>query len=221
MSHSSAVQLKCGSSAPDAPTKGILAPPSRSTRERIALRIGGMTCAHCPPAIEQAIKSVDGVTSALVNSTSKIATIDYDPTRARVTDFLQAIRSRGYTVGTATTRIPIENMHCSSCIIRVELALQMTPGVVAARASLGPNAVDIEYQPERTDFRHIRASIESAGYKVAEHHIDGSWNQVWTGTTQIRNVKKDGDRLICTTQPGPSPIDGSMGFATVVWEKVK
>jgi len=57
--------------------------------------------------------------------------------------------------------------------------------------------------------------------ETIEHHIDGSWNQVWTGTTQIRNVKKDGGRLIYTTQPGPSPIDGSMGFATVVWEKVK
>jgi len=43
--------------------------------------------------------------------------------------------------------------------------------------------------------------------ETIEHHIDGSWNQVWTGTTQIRNVKKDGDRLIYTTQPGPSPID--------------
>ena len=57
--------------------------------------------------------------------------------------------------------------------------------------------------------------------ETIEHHIDGSWNQVWTGTTQIRNVKKDGDRLIYTTQPGPSPIDGSMGFATLVWEKLK
>ena len=57
--------------------------------------------------------------------------------------------------------------------------------------------------------------------ETIEHHIDGSWNQVWTGTTQIRNVKKDGDRLIYTTQPGLSPIDGSMGFATLVWEKVK
>ena len=57
--------------------------------------------------------------------------------------------------------------------------------------------------------------------ETIEHHIDGSWNQVWTGTTQIRNVKKDGDRLIYTTQPGPSPIDGSLGFATLVWEKVK
>jgi hypothetical protein len=57
--------------------------------------------------------------------------------------------------------------------------------------------------------------------KTIEHHIDLSWNQVWSGTTQVRSVKKDGDRLIYTTRPGPSPIDGSMGFATLVWEKVK
>ena len=56
---------------------------------------------------------------------------------------------------------------------------------------------------------------------IIEHHIDLSWNQVWSGTTQVRDIKKDGDRLIYTTRPAPSPIDGSMGFATLVWEKVK
>jgi Cu+-exporting ATPase len=63
-------------------------------------------------------------------------------------------------------------MHCSSCIIRVELALQLTPGVVSARASLGSNAVDIEYQPEGVDFEAIGKAIESAGYRVAEPRID-------------------------------------------------
>ena len=38
---------------------------------------------------------------------------------------------------------------------------------------------------------------------------------------QVRDIKKDGDRLIYTTRPAPSPIDGSMGFATLIWEKVK
>jgi hypothetical protein len=57
--------------------------------------------------------------------------------------------------------------------------------------------------------------------KTIEHHIDLSWNQAWTGTAQAREVKKEGDRLIYTTRPAPSPIDGSMGFATLVWEKVK
>jgi Cu+-exporting ATPase len=47
----------------------------------------------------------------------------------------------------------------------------MTPGIVSARANLGPNAVDIEYQPEATDFALIRKAIEAAGYRVAETKI--------------------------------------------------
>ena len=131
-----------------------------------------MTCPHCPPAIEKAINSIGGVTSAHVNLAEKIARVAYDPGRAKIADILRAIRSLGYTVGTATARIPIKSMHCSSCIIRIELAVQMTPGVVWARASLGPNAVDVEYQPELVDFQAIRHAIESAGYRVAEPKVE-------------------------------------------------
>lgn len=147
---------------------------SRLVTTSVDLRIGGMTCPHCPPAIEKTIKSIAGVNSAHVNLATKIASVDYDPSRAKVADILRAIRSIGYTVGSATTRIPIKGMHCSSCVVRVELALQMTPGVVSARANLGPNAVDIEYQPEATDFALIRKAIESAGYRVAEPKVEAT-----------------------------------------------
>jgi P-type Cu+ transporter len=144
---------------------------AESTRASLTLRIGGMTCAHCPPTIAKALKAVAGVSVAYVNLATQSATIDYDPSVTILPDILRAIRSSGYSVGTATTRIPITNMYCSSCVIRVELALKTTPGVIAARASLAPNGVDIEYQPERTDFGEIRKSIESAGYRIAEPKI--------------------------------------------------
>ena len=54
-----------------------------------------------------------------------------------------------------------------------------------------------------------------------EHHIDISWNELWTGTTQFRDVKKDGNRLIYTTHPAPNARDGKMSITTLVWEKVK
>jgi len=145
-----------------------------STRQQIDLRIGAMTCAHCPPTIEKALTAIAGVIAAKVNFATKVARIDYDPSRTKITSILQAIRAIGYTVGTATARIPLKNMHCSSCVIRIELALQMTPGVVSAHANLGPNAVDIEYQPEKVDFAAIRQAIESAGYRVAEPKIDAT-----------------------------------------------
>jgi hypothetical protein len=57
--------------------------------------------------------------------------------------------------------------------------------------------------------------------KTVEHHIDISANEIWTGTTQVRDVKRDGDRLIYTTRPAPFVGDGKTSFQTVVWEKVK
>jgi hypothetical protein len=57
--------------------------------------------------------------------------------------------------------------------------------------------------------------------KTIEHHIDLSWNEVWTETMQVRDIKADGDRLIYTTRPAPSPTDGTMGISTLIWEKVK
>src|SRR5450759_379795 len=144
------------------------------TNQQIDLRVGGITCPHCPPTIEKAVSSVAGVTSARVNLANKVARVGYDPSRAKGTDILRATRAVGYSVGTATARIPIKGMHCSSCVIRVELALQMMPGIVSARANLGPNAVDIEYQPEKIDFDAIRKAIASAGYRVAEPKIDAT-----------------------------------------------
>src|SRR5215472_13130203 len=54
-----------------------------------------------------------------------------------------------------------------------------------------------------------------------EHNIDISWNELWTGTTVIRDIKKEGDRLVLTTKPAPFPRDGKMSINTLVWEKVK
>lgn len=134
----------------------------------IELRIGGMDCPHCPANVEEALRKVDGVSVAHVNLTNRSAHVVYDSSRIKVLDLVKAIRSAGYSAGTATMRVHIKNMHCSSCVIRIEFALQTTPGVIAARASAFTNAVDVEYLPERTNFASIRAAIESIGYRVAE-----------------------------------------------------
>ena len=118
--------------------------------------------------LEKALADIDGVAAARVNLSTGMARIDYDPGRAGTEDFVKAIRTVGYTPGTAKMRLSIENMHCASCVTRIEEALKMTPGVVAASASLGPNAAVVEYQPEIVDFEGIRRAIESAGHKVAE-----------------------------------------------------
>jgi hypothetical protein len=58
------------------------------------------------------------------------------------------------------------------------------------------------------------------GTKVV-HHIDLSWNEVWAGTTNIRDVQRDGDRIIYTGRPAPFASDGKMSVASLIWEKMK
>jgi hypothetical protein len=54
-----------------------------------------------------------------------------------------------------------------------------------------------------------------------KHYIDLSRNEVWTGTTQLRSVKRDGERLVYTTPPFHFHTDGKKSINTLVWEKVK
>ena len=58
------------------------------------------------------------------------------------------------------------------------------------------------------------------GNKV-EHHIELSWNEVWTGTTVVREVQREGDRLIYVSRPAPFSGDGKVSVVTLIWEKVK
>jgi Cu+-exporting ATPase len=143
-------------------------PNLSGSRTQIDLRISGMDCPHCPSNVEEALHGIDGVSQARVNLANQSAHVVYDASRVKILDLVKAIRTAGYSAGTALMRVRIKNMHCSSCVIRIELALQTTPGVIAARANSFSNAVDIEYVPEQTNFTSIRDAIESIGYHIVE-----------------------------------------------------
>lgn len=56
---------------------------------------------------------------------------------------------------------------------------------------------------------------------TVEHHIDIAGNETRVGTTEIRAIKREGDRLIYTTKPQPFSSDGKISVITLVWEKLK
>jgi lipocalin-like protein len=57
--------------------------------------------------------------------------------------------------------------------------------------------------------------------KTVTHHVDISWNENWTGTNQVRNVRLEGGKLYITTNPQPSGLDGRVVVVELVWEKIK
>jgi hypothetical protein len=57
--------------------------------------------------------------------------------------------------------------------------------------------------------------------KTVQHHIDISWNEVWTGTTVVRDLKREGDKLVYSSPAAPFSSDGRMSVVTLIWEKVQ
>jgi hypothetical protein len=57
--------------------------------------------------------------------------------------------------------------------------------------------------------------------KTVTHHVEISWNELWTGTDQIRNARIEGRRLILSTDPFTDPADGKQIAAVLVWERIE
>jgi Cu+-exporting ATPase len=66
--------------------------------ERVDLPVSGMTCASCARTIERTLASTAGVERARVNLATNTATVEYQPSRVQVADFIAAIEDLGYGV---------------------------------------------------------------------------------------------------------------------------
>ena len=89
-----------------------------------------------------------------------------------------------------------------------------------------PKPDGVEKMTDQERVALYRSLVAYAGtYKfdgqTMEHYVDISWNEMWTGTTQFRDVKRDGERLSISTRPAPNARDGRIAVTTLVWEKVK
>ena len=51
------------------------------------------------------------------------------------------------------------------------------------------------------------------------HTLDGSWNELWTGTQQTRFLNFDSGNLIYTTPETIDPMDGKLCTYKVTFER--
>ena len=91
--------------------------------DRIDLPVGGMTCAACARSIERTLAATPGVARASVNLATETATVEYDPARARVRDFIGAIQDLGYSVPENAARPPAEQLYLRRLIVAACFAL--------------------------------------------------------------------------------------------------
>jgi len=69
---------------------------------------------------------------------------------------------------TTTVSLIVENMQCGSCMGTIERALQATPGVAAARASLTAKRVSVTFDNRATEPQKLIDALDRTGYRAAE-----------------------------------------------------
>ena len=67
------------------------------TKETII--VGGMSCEHCKTAVENAVKSLRGVSKAEVDLAAGELTVEYDETKTSHLDIEETIVEEGFTIG--------------------------------------------------------------------------------------------------------------------------
>ncbi len=117
-------------------------------------------------AVEAALRNVAGVRTVKTTLATGIVALEYDPGRVDLETLFGAVRSAGYRVGGAQTRIGIENLRCASCVGFIEAELRTTPGVLNATVNIGTQEATIEYLPEKTTLAQLKQAIETWGYKA-------------------------------------------------------
>lgn len=70
--------------------------------------------------------------------------------------------------GTETIVLNLSGMHCTSCAVNIDLALEELPGVIGSRTNYPKSQTRVDFDPEKIKMKQIVAEIEKLGYKVTK-----------------------------------------------------
>lgn len=62
------------------------------------LKVDGMSCEHCVRAVKQAVGTLPGIGSVLVDLKAKTVTVEHDPEKAPLQKIRAEIEDQGYDV---------------------------------------------------------------------------------------------------------------------------
>jgi hypothetical protein len=100
------------------------------------------------------------------------------------------------------------------CRMSAILVKESRPGPAASVAS-DPESIEL--------YRGMIAyagSYSVDGFTITEH-IQTSWNQAWTGTSQVSQFRIDGTSLYVRAAPGKSPMTGRQSATVFIWTRVR
>ena len=152
-------------------------------------RIKGMHCAACAAGIENDLKKLPGIQSAAVNIATEKAVVEYDAAILKEKDLQQTVEKAGFQVVFNETTMGLIGMHCASCAITIEKALQESAGVVYAAVNLANERVRVVYNPELITEYGLKKVVEKAGFQAVVRGGAAADTERLARLKEARNLK--------------------------------
>ncbi|MDR0319943.1 MAG: heavy metal translocating P-type ATPase, partial [Treponema sp.] len=157
------------------------------------LSVGGMHCAACSARVERALRSLQGIESAVVNLVTEKATVVFNSETLTLSSIKEAVEKAGYEVREKpkcpTITIPIGGMHCAACSARVEKALNKLEGVQSASVNLATEKATVIYDPHTLRLSAIKSAITNAGFQPLEVSKDSADEDKLRKEKEIKTLK--------------------------------
>jgi P-type Cu+ transporter len=139
-----------------------------SDTKQLTLPITGMTCANCVATVERNLKKLDGVQTAVVNLSSERATVDFDASKLKLTDFIARVDRAGYGVASGEADLIIKRLSDDNDARRLEKALGNLDGVLEAQVTYANEKARVKYIPTIVTQAELRRAVASAGFEAVE-----------------------------------------------------
>ena len=136
------------------------------SKEKVKIKLGGMTCASCALKIETKLKNLDGVSSSVVNFANEEATVEYDSSKINYSAFNKTIRDLGYKASLAKIDIKVlESLDENEFNVFVNNVKKVN-GIFDVRGNFNANKLFIEFNELEADESKIYTEIKKLGYNI-------------------------------------------------------
>lgn len=68
------------------------------------------------------------------------------------------------------TTLKLSGLHCTSCAVNIDLALEDLQGVTNSKTNYAKSETQVNFDPEQVTLEVIKAEIKKLGYQVHESH---------------------------------------------------
>lgn len=136
------------------------------SKEKINIKLGGMTCANCALKIENKLKGLEGVSSSVVNFANEEANVEFDPSQIDFYKFRQSIVDLGYRANLSRIDVIIlEEISENDFGIVVEKAKQVK-GIYDVRGNYNARKIFLEFNESEISVSKMLSTLRGFGYKI-------------------------------------------------------